>query len=561
VTTTDHALATDATVAIAQTTGDTTVPLPRPASDKTVVIPRQRPAQQMPLPTALLAPERARSGWRRRITPDSLLALGLTAVVVLVEAWNIAGFPFASDDEGTYLAQAWAVRHGLGLGHYTYWYDHPPLGWTQLAGLAWIPSVLLPKALAVGAGRLAMLPVTAASLLLVYTVVRRLGFGRGTAAFALLCYGLSPIAVTMMRQIYLDSFAVMWILAALALALSPRRHLWHHIAAGVAAAVAVLSKETMLVAVPGVVVALWQRTSRTPVRAWAFGGFASGLVLVGVFYPLYAALKGELVPGPGHVSLVGAWQFQLGNRHGSGSIFTSGTNSNTLLRSWLFYDGVLPVAGAVATVPALAIRRLRAPALCGALLILVALRPGGYLPAMYVVQLLAFLAIALAGTVAVGARWLLAGRARWLRVGASAVAVVAVAVLVVPKWYVGDRRAVVSQDNASYVAAAAWLTNDVPDRTHVTVVVDDVLWLDLVNGGYQRDRVIWFYKLDLDTAVAARLPHGWRDVDYIVSTPPVRQDPSSLPTVDRLLVHSTIVQTFGSGDGRIEVRRVDKEEH
>ena len=38
--------------------------------------------------------------------------------------------------------------------------------------------------------------------------------------------------------------------------------------------------------------------------------------------------------------------------------------------------------------------------------------------------------------------------------------------------------------------------------------------LDLVNGGYPGDRVIWFYKLDLDSAVAARLPRakgrgGW----------------------------------------------------
>jgi hypothetical protein len=90
------------------------------------------------------------------------------------------------------------------------------------------------------------------------------------------------------------------------------------------------------------------------------------------------------------------------------------------------------------------------------------------------------------------------------------------------------------------------------------VVVDDVLWLDLVNDGYRRDRVIWFYKLDLDPAVAARLPHGWRDVDYIVSTPAVRQNPGSLPTVDQLLTHSTAEQTFGSGDGRIEVRRVKK---
>ena len=533
----------------------------RTASDATVVIPRVTvPRQRVAAPRPPLEPQPIREATPtrgRRVPPDVLIALGLTALVLVVQAWNITGFPYASDDEGTYLAQAWAVRHGYGLAHYTYWYDHPPLGWIQLAGLAWIPSTLLPHALAVGTGRLAMLPVAAVSLLLVYPIVRRLGLARWAAALAVLAYGLSPISVTMMRQVYLDSFAVMWILAAFALALSPRKHLWHHTAAGVAAGLAVLSKETMLIALPGVVVALWQGTAKTPVRAWAFGGFTAGLVLVGVFYPLYAILKGELIPGPGHVSLIGAWQFQLGNRHGSGSIFSAGTNSNSLLRSWLFYDGVLPIAGVAATLPALAIRRLRGPAVAGALLILTALRPGGYLPAMYVVQVLPFFAIVLAGVVAVTVDRL---RPRWLRLSVAALAAAAAAALVAPQWYVGDRRALVSHDNAAYEQAAAWLDGGgVPDRGHTTVVVDDVLWLDLVGGGYQRDRVLWFYKLDLDSAVAARLPHGYRDVDYLVSTPAVRQDPGSLPTVQQLLTHSTTVRTFGSGDGRIEIRRVTKE--
>jgi hypothetical protein len=56
--------------------------------------------------------------------------------------------------------------------------------------------------------------------------------------------------------------------------------------------------------------------------------------------------------------------------------------------------------------------------------------------------------------------------------------------------------------------------------------------------------------------VAARLPGGWRDVDYIVSTPALRQDPGSLPTVTALLANSTPVATFGPEDGRIEIRQV-----
>ncbi|BCJ41261.1 glycosyl transferase [Actinoplanes ianthinogenes] len=493
----------------------------------------------------------------RKPKADLVIALGLTAVIVALLAWNITGFPTASDDEGTYLAQAWAVQHGRGLAHYTYWYDHPPLAWIQLAGLAWIPAWLAPGLTAVAAGRIAMLPVQAAGLLLVYLVSRRIGLPRWAASLALITYGLSPLYLTMGRQIYLDSFAVVWMLGAFALALSPRKHLWHFAAAGAAAAIAVLSKETILVILPAVILALWQNAARSSTRPWAIGAFASGLVLVGCFYPLYAVLRGELFPGPGHVSLIGAWQFQLGSRSGSGSVFTAGSGASSLLHSWLYYDAVILIAGAVASFAGLALRQVRPIALAGAVLVVVALRPGGYLPAMYVVQVLPFFAIAIAGVIGsvvaalppVQVWW------RWAVLGAAISLSVAV---VAPRWYVGDQRALTTNDNAPYAQAADYIRDRLPGREGATVVVDDVLWLDCVDAGYPPDRVIWFYKIDLDSAVAERLPGGWRDVDYVVSTPAMRQDPNSLPTVRTLLTNSTVIASFGPQDGQIEIRRVDK---
>ncbi|WP_127506205.1 ArnT family glycosyltransferase [Actinoplanes solisilvae] len=488
---------------------------------------------------------------KTRSHTDLYVSVGLTTVVLALLAWNITGFPTASDDEGTYLAQAWAVQHGKGLAHYTYWYDHPPLAWIQLAAGSWLPGLIAPSLLAVAAGRIAMLPLQAAGLLLVYVVGRRIGLPRWAAGLGLLTYGLSPLFLTMGRQIYLDSFAVVWTLAALALALTPRKHLWHFAAAGAAAAAAVLSKETILVILPAVLVALWQNTARSSTRPWAIGAFASGLVLVGGFYPLYALLRGELFPGAGHVSLIGAIQFQLGSRSGSGSIFTDGSGAHELLQSWLYYDSVLLVAGAAATVAGLTSRRLRPVAVAGAILIVVALRPGGYLPAMYVVQVLPFFALSIAGVIA----WTVTNLRGHCRTAAVVLAVILAATVVAPRWYVGDRRALTANDNAAYVQAAQYLRAQPPS----TIVVDDVLWLDCVNAGYPEDRVLWFYKLDLDTEVAARLRGGWRDVDYIVSSPAVRQDPGTLPTVTALLRNSTVIASFGPADGVIEIRQVDKE--
>src|SRR5579862_2731608 len=62
--------------------------------------------------------------------------LGVILVLVgLATAWNLEGWPGrVDDDEGTYVAQAWAILYEHTLTHYSYWYDHPPGGWIQIAG-------------------------------------------------------------------------------------------------------------------------------------------------------------------------------------------------------------------------------------------------------------------------------------------------------------------------------------------------------------------------------------------------------------------------------------------
>src|SRR5687768_3254695 len=62
----------------------------------------------------------------------------LLFIVFLVDWLTYTAGYAATDDPGTYTWQAWAVLEGKGLAHYTYWYDHPPLGWIQIALYAWV---------------------------------------------------------------------------------------------------------------------------------------------------------------------------------------------------------------------------------------------------------------------------------------------------------------------------------------------------------------------------------------------------------------------------------------
>jgi hypothetical protein len=491
-------------------------------------------------------------------------------VVMAVQGWNIADYPTLSDDEGTYLAQAWAVQQGEGLAHYTYWYDHPPLGWIQIAVLTWIPSLVSPESMTVGSMRIVMLLVSAVSAVLVYVLARRLWLPRWAAALALVLFGLSPLSLVLQREIFLDNIAVMWTLVAFCLAASPSRHLWHHFGAGIAAATAVLTKETMLLVLPAVLVTMWRHSHRDT-RKFAVTGAITACVLIGLSYPLFALLKGEFFPGAGHVSLWDGLKYQM-TRPGSGFILDPGSGSYGVLQSWLYYDRVLPLGGLAGALLLLGTwrwsvtaRALAGPALTVAILALVALRPTGYLPAMYVIQALPFLALVLAGgaaSVAHGVlrRWRDGAEKEYVtraRYAVAALLVAASAAYVVPRWYDGAHTAVTADANAPYRAASKWLATEVDRPEDTRVLVDDAMWLDLVHAGYQPGLgVIWFYKADLDPAVTKTMPRGWKDLDYVVASPTVRRDAVDLPNVKQAMEHSTTVATFGRGEDRIEIRQI-----
>lgn len=500
-------------------------------------------------------PERIRR--KRWFRPDRDVAIltGLIAAVVLVQGWNIAGYPTVSDDEGTYLAQAWAIQHGHGLAPYTYWYDHPPAGWIQLAAFTWLPALFTHSQLIAAYARIVMLPFTATDVALLYVLAKRLTGSRWTAVATGALFALSPLSVTLQREVFLDNLAVFWILLAFVLASTPRQHLWMHISSGAAAAIAVLSKETMLIAVPGLIVAVWQH-AHPRTRKFTLAGFLTALCLVAVFYPLYALLKGELLPGPGHVSLLGGIEFQM-DRSGSGSVFTVGTGSWSTLHDWLYYDPVIVLAGVAALVPMLLVRKYRGPAISGLTLVLMALRPG-YLPAMYVIQILPFFALAIAGLGYQIVRFLLNGeRAVWLRRSAVGALVLAALVSVAPRWIAGDATALTTDPNLTYAQAAAWMRANLHPTENTKIVVDDGLWLNAVDDGFEPGYgAIWFYKVDLDPAVEAVLPHGWRSIQYVVSTPTIRADLGSLPTVGAALSHSRVLASFGTGTGVIQIRQV-----
>jgi hypothetical protein len=501
----------------------------------------------------------------------SVAALAPVLVLVgLATAWNLQGWPGrVNDDEGTYVSEAWAMIFEHHLSHYTYWYDHPPLGWAQIAAYAWVTDGFARDSSAVMVGREFMWFVTMASCLFLFVLGRRLGLRRVFSAAAVALFGLSPLAIYFHRMVSLDNIGTMWLLASLMFAASRRNSLRASFCSAICLAAGVLSKETIAVLTPAVIWVIWQHTDRRT-RAWNLGIFGATYILLVLGYPLTAALRGELLPGPGHVSLAWALWWQFDGRAGSGSPLDPASQASYLVHLWLGLDPWLLGLG-VALIPVgLFVRRLR-PIAAGLLIQLVIPFKGGYLPYFYVTAMLPFAAL-LAGGVAdacwappaggprgrftagvsaigtrIGTRIRTAAGAGWLARWAWRIPVLAaaaaLALLVAPGWARAlDRQSTVRGDVGS-LAATHWVEQHIPKSD--LVVTDDYIWPDLKIDGMNP---LWMWQVGGNPQVTrANLPQGWKSIRYIVMTSETSVMVSQLPTLTQALAHSVVVARFSQG--------------
>ena len=539
-----------------------------------------------------------------------LIVVGVLLVVGgYVHAAGMYASPARFDDEGTYTAYAWAVENLHRLGHYTYWYAHPPLGWIQISAWTSLTDGFDRAPYAVAAAREFMFVCKLVAIPLLYGLGRRLGYSRWAAALAVAIFAFSPLSVYFTRAALLDNIVTPWLVAAFFFAASPRRSAVAAVAAGLTCAVAVLTKETALLYLPAVLLLLWMNADRRN-RRFTLTLFLSFFALLVALYPTYALVKNELLTGPGHVSLEWAVRWQLFERTGSGSIFDSHSTAHAVVRSWIDQDPWLPWLSLLLVVPGLAFRRSRAVALAFALQVAQLLR-GGYLPYPYVIAMIPFAALTVAGVldgvwrlvaarrhaktahpkpdvvdlrparvpgaVAIDGHWQEVPPARrrapsrWgttMRRGGQVVVAAVCAWLVLSAgsaWLIPLRDLRTVSRDAGKAEALQWMKTHVPKADHV--VVNDSLWVDLIRAGYPSSNVIWFTKLDVDPDV--QLDGDWRAVKYIVLD---HQDDLSLhiqadgrpskdtmrlfPTIGRALQHSRTVGRYGSGRDAITVRQV-----
>jgi len=484
---------------------------------------------------------------------QSLIVVAVLVVGAgLLHGNNMFGSPARFDDEGTYVSQAWAFQtHGT-LAYYTYWYDHPPLGWMLLA--AWnLITFAAPFHVSLwAADRVFMLVVDLVSCVLIFGTGRRYGFPRWAAALAVVVFTVSPIGLTWTRMVLLDNLATPLLLAAFFLAVSPARRLSAYSGSAVCLAAAVLVKETSILFVPFVFWQIW-RSARPETRKYVMtlsgGLFFSGVLL----YPLYAIVKGELIPGKGHVSLLGSLAWQFFGRPGNGGLLDVHSSKHQIVATLVHQDPWLLIGTAVLCPLAFLSRPIRP--IAGATLVQVLLPfSHGYYPSPQVINLLWGASLVLGSVAAQLATW--HPRRLPLRSGLVSLCAlgVAFAALAGPHEASLDGTLLTANANSPRVQADLWISAHLSKTANV--LVDNNFWLDMVEEGFDPARTVWFTKLDRDPAVEREFPGRWRDFQYVVSSDAIRATDTQYPDVLAAMTYSTVVATFGAGGDRVEIRRI-----
>jgi hypothetical protein len=504
---------------------------------------------------------RQRTSWDAQQTLRFAVLVLLFALLAWVHVVNMGASPLLEDDEGTYVAQAWALLERGDLAHYAYWYDHPPGGWIVIAAWAWLTDGFARVSSAVTLGREVSFIATMISSWLLYVLCRRIGMRWGWAALAVALFGLSPLAVSYHRMIFLDNLVTPWVLGVFVL-MRGKRSLGAYAGAGVCFAFAVLTKLTAGIFLPLIVWELW-RTAYPQHRRYAivlmFGSFG----LVAFLFPLMAILRGELLASPDNTSLMYGLQFQFIGRTASGSLFDLGSTLWVTIDRWLDTDHLIVYAGLLATLPALLFRHVRLYALVVAVHAAVLLR-GGYLPVPFIIQVLPYLALVIAGSL--DGLWNVLTQARHWRTPAHLVRAGAAATLIAvfawtqllpmgQTWPAKLTHMQTYDANVGYRDVAPWIMENIdPDSN---ILVENQLWLELVLAGRPEESTIWFYKLGLDPALDFEAGH--EDFDYIMTSALLNSSHDASPELRKALENSSPVRRFGEGAHFVEVRRIDAE--
>jgi endo-1,4-beta-D-glucanase Y/4-amino-4-deoxy-L-arabinose transferase-like glycosyltransferase len=487
--------------------------------------------------------------------------------------FNYPAFTF-KDDEGIYAGQTWAVLREGQLTPYTYFYDHAPAGWMLSALWTALTGGFFTFGGAIDSGRVLMLLLHLAMVPLLYRVARKLDCSVEAAALAAFIFSVSPLAIFYQRMFLLDTIMLFWVLLSLDLLLDGWGRLSRFILSGLCFGLALVSKETAIFLVPVMLLVVfqqrWKHQGRFAVVSWLLP-----MLAVLSWYPLYALLKGELLPAgqalgfsilnissdSSHVSLVDALKWQA-SRTGGGFFNLDNMFWQLVRTDWMVRDPILFGVGGIACginlLRGIRDRRALITGLLG-LLSLLYLGRGGVVFDYYILFAIPFLALNLAVLVSP-----LLKRQRLPKlVPATLVALVSVG-LVVFYLLAGTLQPLYTQRPAQAGRdAIAWIKQNIPSDS--LIISRDDVWTDLreagPNGLPAFPGIESHWKVAADPAIKNGVFHdSGLTADYLIMSPGLEaafKDTNDTVALEALH-NAQLVKSWSADSSELELWKVNK---
>lgn len=473
----------------------------------------------------------------------------------LTHGVNMFNYPYYEGDEGTYTSQAWSLVREGSLSPYTYWYDHPPMGWIVIA--SWF-ELLGGDVFAFGTStdtaRVLMLLIHLGILTALYWLSYRVSGSRLAAFATCALYALSPLGIYFRRRVLLDNLMTFWLLLAYLPLLVSRPKLRHFALSGVLYGLGFLTKVTAAMWGPALLymVAAYTYTANRAFRitAWLFFSISSVSL-----YLMYALMKNEFFPSgwfdtTEHVSLIGALGFQMG-RKSAYPFYHPSSDFMGVLMDWMNKDALTVWFIVLATLGGVLLWRIK-PLTRGFTIALflytLFLIRGGIVLNFYVQPLLATATVLGGALLSVVAEYvaqvlsklmsltstkeLLArihvSEYRLLSIRTHTYHTVRILVLVLcilsTLWYYLGHLSThyLSLDEVSPQRdSIAWIKANLPEEA--AIIIDNTMLVELKDERYINtktfDNADWFYKVSNDPSIRIdKFNNNWKSFEYVALT-------------------------------------------
>ncbi len=488
-------------------------------------------------------------------------------IAAIVQAQNMFQFPYYHNDEGTHIANSWALINGGSLSPYTYSYEDPPLGSMIIALWTVATGGLSSFGFTINSGRVLMLILHVVATGLIYLNAKKLSKSDFVGAIATFVFAFSPLATSLQRMVVLENIMIVWLLAAMYLSIGEDRTLMHYFASALFFGLAVLTKGSAIFFFVALLYTVGV-TAHQHHRRFARTMWIAIALFMMSFYPLYAQMKEELFPENWflggdfpHVSLLE----RLGDRGPeTGRLLNYGSGLGASFEEWVdisnpIADPVLLYGGLIATVFVLLMaidQRGFRPLLAMLLAEGLNLTFGGPIYNIDVIILLPFLAMSVGIVVGKIVEYIFKSSngpvMQW------AIVTGAMAILLYPFWsYNWNRMDVYTANEVEgQIEATRWVSENIPEDA--MIVTDNFAFVELRET---HPNVHSYWRVDTDPAVKLGLLHNdLCKIDYIVATPQIYSDIATfnMDLMKRTVESSEVLITYKNNGWPVEIRQVDK---